>query len=248
MPMKRTMENKTRWNEFYSEAPALYDELARAEDRKNLILDRITSRRCFGGDVVLDIGAGSCKYSMMFAKLSKEVIALEPSRELLSVARESLSKSAASNVRILEGVVEDIPLEDSSIDSVVSAWAFLHDNINLDRAVSETFRVLKPGGEVFIIEADCTGELVSMLERSGHLHASSGFRARHEELLRLHDFDVDRLTVSFEFDAPAVAERAMSFVFGKSFGDILMKQSRSRIDKDVIIFHAVNNDRKGIKV
>jgi ubiquinone/menaquinone biosynthesis C-methylase UbiE len=50
-------------------------------------------------------------------------------------------------VRIIEGNVMQVPLETSSIDAVVSQEALLHVP-DKQRALSEAFRILKPGGRI----------------------------------------------------------------------------------------------------
>jgi 2-polyprenyl-6-hydroxyphenyl methylase/3-demethylubiquinone-9 3-methyltransferase len=100
--------------------------------------------RGFAGLRALDIGCGGGFLAEEFARLGCEVVGVDPS----SVSIEAARRHAATNglpidYRIASG--EQLPAEDSSFDVAYCCDVLEHVS-NLDRVVSETARVMKPGG------------------------------------------------------------------------------------------------------
>src|ERR1700745_1053935 len=70
---------------------------------------------------VLEIGVGSGLNFPLYGSNVNSVIGLEPSPELLRMARPR-AKAAAAPISLLDGSAEMIPLESGSIDTVVMTW------------------------------------------------------------------------------------------------------------------------------
>jgi ubiquinone/menaquinone biosynthesis C-methylase UbiE len=79
----------------------------------------------------------------------QQVIGLEPSPKLLSMARHVGRQSFP--VDLIEGSAEEIPLEKASVDTVVTTWT-LCTIPDASRALNEMRRVLKPGGHLLFVE------------------------------------------------------------------------------------------------
>ena len=99
---------------------------------------------------VLEIGIGSGLNLPLYRGLVSSVIALEPSAELLSMAR-SRASAAVVPVSLLDASAEAIPLDTGSVDTVVTTWT-LCTIPDISRALSEMRRVLKPGGRLLFVE------------------------------------------------------------------------------------------------
>lgn len=96
------------------------------------------------GQTVVDIGAGTGKFTRRLAETGARVIAVEP----VAAMREKLA-SALPQVDVREGTAQALPLDDASVDAVVCAQAF-HWFANA-AALAEIHRVLKPGGPLGLI-------------------------------------------------------------------------------------------------
>jgi ubiquinone/menaquinone biosynthesis C-methylase UbiE len=92
---------------------------------------------------VLEIGIGS-GLNLPCYRNSREIIGLEPSPRLLAMARR-VAEKASTSVTLIEGSAVAIPIEDRSIDTVVTTWT-LCTIPDAARALSEMRRVLKPSG------------------------------------------------------------------------------------------------------
>lgn len=88
---------------------------------------------------VVDVGAGTGKFTRMLAATGRDVAAVEPDPAML----ERLA-AALPSVRALAGSAESLPLEDASVDAVTSAQAWHW--VDPERALPEVARVLRPGG------------------------------------------------------------------------------------------------------
>jgi ubiquinone/menaquinone biosynthesis C-methylase UbiE len=99
---------------------------------------------------VLEIGVGSGLNLPLYSSAVKLVICLEPSSELLHMARER-SKAAKPLVTLLDASAEAIPLDSGSVDTVVTTWT-LCTIPDAAQALAEMRRVLRPGGALLFVE------------------------------------------------------------------------------------------------
>jgi ubiquinone/menaquinone biosynthesis C-methylase UbiE len=99
---------------------------------------------------VLEIGIGSGLNLPFYSQKAELVIGLDPSPKLLSMARHT-GRPASGPVEFVEGSAEAIPLEDRSVDTVVTTWT-LCSIPDAPRSLCEMRRVLKPGGRLLFVE------------------------------------------------------------------------------------------------
>jgi ubiquinone/menaquinone biosynthesis C-methylase UbiE len=99
---------------------------------------------------VLEIGIGSGLNLPFYSAKMEHVIGLEPSPKLLSMAQRA-ARSVMGPVEFVEGSAEAIPLEDGSIDTVVTTWT-LCSIPDAPGSLGEMRRVLKPGGRLLFVE------------------------------------------------------------------------------------------------
>lgn len=110
---------------------------------------------------VLELGAGTGKLTTDLVRLGHDVLATDPSPEMLRLLSEHLP-----DVRTAVACAEDLPVPDRSIDVVVSAQAFhLFDPT---RALAEIARVLRPGGHVALVWND-RDERIPWVRRLGRV-------------------------------------------------------------------------------
>jgi len=179
------------------------------------------------GDVVLDLGSGGGIDVLLSARRvgpSGKAYGLDMTDDMLALARENLRKSGLQNVEFLKGEIEQIPLPDASVDVVISNCV-INLSWDKDRVLTETFRVLRPGGRLAVSDIVVRGDMPSDLRRSVELWAgcvasaleeseyrqklaSAGFEAIDLEPTRIYRAaDATALLSGAGIDAEAVAQQ-----------------------------------------
>ena len=93
---------------------------------------------------VLELGAGTGKLTAELVELGHDVVATDPDPAMLERLSHHLPE-----VRTIEAPAEELPVGDRAFDAVVAAQAFPW--FDLDRALPEIARVLKPGGRIGLV-------------------------------------------------------------------------------------------------
>lgn len=100
---------------------------------------------------LVDLGAGDGYLSRAVSPKVKKVIAVDISGEMLKQLAKKAAGEGLSNIRTIESDACDMPLEDESVN-LVCANMFLHHIEEPVLAVREMYRILKPGGRVFLAD------------------------------------------------------------------------------------------------
>jgi ubiquinone/menaquinone biosynthesis C-methylase UbiE len=100
------------------------------------------------GETVLDLGSGAGADVLISARRvgpTGRAIGLDMTDEMLELARANAAESGADNVEFLKGYLEQMPLEDASVDVVISNCVI---NLSGDKptVLREAARVLRSGG------------------------------------------------------------------------------------------------------
>jgi ubiquinone/menaquinone biosynthesis C-methylase UbiE len=101
--------------------------------------------------VIADIGAGEGTLSLLLAQRAERVIAVDNSEKMVAYGREAARKAGVSNIEYRVGDLEEMPLDDASIDLALFSQS-LHHALHPQAAVKEAWRILKPGGRVVILD------------------------------------------------------------------------------------------------
>ena len=102
-------------------------------------------------DVVLDIGAGAGHTALRLAPLVLRVVVTDPSDGMLRAAADLFAKVGITNARFERARAEDLNFDDGSFDIVTTRLAAHHFE-DLEAALGEVARVLKPGGVFFLVD------------------------------------------------------------------------------------------------
>ena len=125
------------------------------------------------GDTVLDLGSGAGIDLLLDAKLAGpkgKVIGVDMTLAMIERARANAKAAGLNNVEVLEGIIEDLPVNSESVDLVLSNCV-----INLSpekhRAFAEIYRVLRTDGRFSI--SDIVAEpMPDWILRSELLHSA----------------------------------------------------------------------------
>ncbi len=120
------------------------------------------------GDVVLDLGSGAGFDVFLAAKKvgkTGRVIGVDMTAEMIERAKANAKKGGYSNVEFRLGEIENLPIENSSIDMIISNCVI---NLSPDKksVFEEAFRVLKAGGQLMVSDLVLIRELPQTIKRS----------------------------------------------------------------------------------
>ncbi len=99
--------------------------------------------------IVGDLGCGTGQTSAALAPFVDRVFAVDESSAMLGAARKRLD--ASENVELRSGRLEDLPIDDGSLDAAVLSLV-LHFVVDPSSVIREAARVLKPGGRLLIVD------------------------------------------------------------------------------------------------
>lgn len=103
---------------------------------------------------VLDLGCGTGTLTVLLKQThpGAEIIGIDGDSTVLAIARRKATQQNVT-VPLDKGLAFQLPYSDGSFERVVSSLMFHHlTTEDKQRAVDESFRVLKPGGELLIID------------------------------------------------------------------------------------------------
>jgi ArsR family transcriptional regulator len=107
--------------------------------------------RLFPRIVVADLGAGEGLVSQLLARRAAKVWCIDNSPRMVEVGRDLAKKNDLANLEYKLGDLEKVPLGDQSVDLALLSQA-LHHAIHPQVAVQEAHRILKPGGQIVIVD------------------------------------------------------------------------------------------------
>jgi arsenite methyltransferase len=189
--------------------------------------DPITPANLRPGETVLDLGSGGGLDCFLAARQVGDggrVIGVDMTPEMLARARRSAERLGAKNVEFREGYLESLPVEDGSVDVVVSNCVV---NLSPDKpqVLREIFRVLKPGGRISISDSVTNRavpeELRQNREECGCTSGALTYRQYVAELGRAGFVDI-ALTPNLQFAREALESGGIRIPEGAS-GPQLMK-------------------------
>jgi len=107
----------------------------------------------WSGRTVLDLGCGSGFHLPRFAATAGRVYGVEPHPALLRLAARRTR--SLTNVSLLAGTAQAVPLPDASVDVVHARWAYFFGP-GCEPGLREIARVVRRGGTAFVIDNDAT--------------------------------------------------------------------------------------------
>ena len=102
-------------------------------------------------EVVADLGAGEGTVAQLFAQRAQHVIAVDNSPKMVEFGKDLAKKHQLPNLEFRLGEIEEIPVDDNSVDLALFSQA-LHHAQNPSAALAEAHRILKPGGTLVVLD------------------------------------------------------------------------------------------------
>ena len=142
---------------------AMFDNIANEYDRFNYLasfnIDRIWRKRAisslkpFAPRNVLDIATGTGDLALLIENILKpeSIIGCDISEGMMQVAREKCRRRGITNIRFEKEDCTALSYPDNSFDALTSSFG-VRNFQELEKALGEMHRVLRPGGHLVILE------------------------------------------------------------------------------------------------
>ena len=159
---------------------------------------------------ILDIATGTGDLAINLTKTNAtSIIGLDISEGMLNVGREKIEKLSLSNtIKMVVGDSENMPFNDDYFDAITVAFG-VRNFEDLEKGLSEIYRVLKPGGTFVVLE---TSVPTKFPYKQGYTFYSTKILPLIGKL-----FSKDKVAYKY------LSDSAAKFPFGKAFNNILDK-------------------------
>ena len=207
-------DNKTVYSHHGNE----YEALIAREDYQGNILSTLRGITPLENRIVLDLGAGTGRLASLLAPLVSHVYAFDIAPDMLRVGRQKLTESGLTNWEVNIADHRQLPVENQTADLVVSGWSVSYLAVwnpdswraELDTALAEMKRVLKPGSFIVLLESLGTGN-----ESPVRLEHLKNFYPWLDEA----GFQKKWIRTDYKFESLDEAEYLSRFFFGDELGD-----------------------------
>ena len=159
------------------------------------------------GDVVLDLGSGAGVDCFLASNIVGErglVIGVDMTPEMVERAKANAASKGYRNVEFLQGEIEKLPVESSSVDVIISNCVI---NLSTDKpkVFQEAFRVLKPGGQLMVSDIVLLEDLPDYLKSSVEAYAGciAGAVRKDDYLAAIKRAGFEEIAVVGESNYPA---------------------------------------------
>lgn len=152
--------NKELWLFDYKQAEA-YEKFSKSEDINNLIQKYLKDEYDFSNKTILEIGAGSGKFTGFLSDRSKKVYAVEKIESLMLINKEKHKNK--NNIEFILSDIKDVKLEKNSIDYVFAGWSLTSMRDIYDQVFANLYQILKPNGKIIIVENGGQDEFCKLL-------------------------------------------------------------------------------------
>lgn len=221
---------------MYRERAEEYDALISAEDADGELVRALERVASFDGAVVADVGAGTGRIARLIGGRAREVCLIDRAPAMLEVARRRLTEQGGVSFTIHRAEASALPLESASCDVAIAGWVFGHFRLwmpegwraEVDAALAEMRRIVRPGGAIIVIETLGTGHETP--------RAHGELDAYFEHLEREHGLSRSWIRTDYAFpDVDTAAEICRGF-FGDALADRIRQERWSRVPECTAIF------------
>ncbi|MDD4797548.1 MAG: class I SAM-dependent methyltransferase [Eubacteriales bacterium] len=161
--MNQPLDNLTQVQQSFT-AQAQNFETGSMNFSKQEYLDyTVRCARPQAGDNVLEAAAGTGLCGRALAPHVQSVTCLDATPAMLAVGERAARSAGLTNLRFVQGRVEQLPFAKETFDLVLTRLAF-HHFTEMERPMAELCRVLKPGGRLVTIDMEAAAEPLRAVE------------------------------------------------------------------------------------
>lgn len=215
----------TDYDRIYHSQANQYEQLIRREDYRGNLLPAINRIRAVANLDVVESGAGTGRLTRLLAPQVNTICAFDASPHMLNLADTVLTASGHKNWSLGVAKHHQLPVDTHYADLFIAGWSICYAftpesptwQRELDAALAEIARVLRPGGTAIIIETQGTG----FESPSPPPPLQPYFRYLDEQA----GFNSSWLRTDYQFTSLAEAERLVRFFFGDDLAETVVEKN-----------------------
>ena len=215
------------WLEIYQKHSQEYELIVAREDFEENLPRTLSCLVSFEHADVVEFGAGTGRFTRMFAPSVTHILAFDASHHMLAAARTNMAQLGGGNWLLGVALHRQLPVQSESADVTVAGWTLGHFpgwypqewRSRIEAALGEMGRILRPGGTAIIVETLGTG--FDTPNPPAHLGPYYAY------LEQTHGFRTTWIRTDYAFKSVSEAEQLCRFFFGEELGNQI-KSSGSR--------------------
>jgi ubiquinone/menaquinone biosynthesis C-methylase UbiE len=206
--------------EIYQQHANQYDRMVKREDYQGQLFQQLIGLTPWENLDVIELGAGSGRVTQLLVPLVRSLRAYDASRHMLDQAEQNLTSLGYENWELQTADHRSLPAMDQSADVVISGWSicYLADweaetwEVQLEKAMFEIRRVLRPGGLIVLLETQGTGHLTP---------SAPDQLVNYYHYLEREGFETTWFRTDYRFASLEEAHELIGFFFGEDMLDNL---------------------------
>ncbi len=208
---------------IYQQQAAQYDLMVAREDYEGKLLPAINTICPLLGLDVVELGAGTGRLTAQIAPLARSLLAFDVSVPMLDRLLPKLADCETAAALAADN--RALPLPDSVADVAIAGWSIAHSvgwypdtwRDEVDKALGELLRVLRPGGVAIVLETLGTGVETPAPPTEG---LATLYRYFEDE----YGFVRTTLRTDYRFESPAEGQALLRFFFGDELADRIVAE------------------------
>lgn len=219
-------KNLLKDSKAYYEDNDYYEIFSIAEDGENKVANYLEA--LVNNKIVLDAGCGTGKFLPILESTSAKYIGVDLSSSQLEKAK---AKSKKESSLFINASLASIPLEDNSIDLIISTWVLgtITDLTEREKCLTELKRVLKPNGQIILVENAENSEFEEIRNRTNDNRTKD-----YNTWILENGFITEKeLDTYFFFNSLEEAKKCFEVIYGKTISN---KIKRNKIEHKIVLF------------
>lgn len=224
------------WRKSYQEKWKVYDIFSRREDFQDLAWKTFQEMVDLNGKTVFEMGCGTGKYTKKIATLAKKIYANDISKVMIEQAKKACS--SFQNITYICESAHKSGLPEHSVDIIFSAWGYVAGDSELALNVEKEFeRILKPGGEVWLLDNYYEGQFTMLRGKKVLSDESKYPEEKYGYLLK------KVIPTNFLFDSIEEAADVFGFLFGQTARDTIIRDGLIKIEDNIALMKKTYDER-----
>ncbi len=208
---------------IYQTQAAQYDQMVASEDHASNLLPAINAICPLGGLDVVELGAGTGRLTVQIAPMARSLLAFDVAEPMLALLRDKIAGCETAVAIAADN--RALPLPDAVADVAIAGWSIAHSvewypdtwRDEVDQALGELLRVLRPDGFALVLETLGTGSETPA-------PPNEGLAALYAYFEDEYGFLRTSLRTDYQFESPAEGQVLLRFFFGDELADRIVAE------------------------